>query len=80
MLMHRWLLTDTLLQLSHPERARTTAAREAQLALEADHAAQLRREEIDRMQMYAEAYAELEDDDLIFENLGEFSSMADFGF
>jgi hypothetical protein len=77
MLLHNWSLTHTLLQLSRPERARTTAAREAQLALEANDAAQLRRKEDDRMRVYAEAYEELEDFD--FENFGEFCSMTDFG-
>ncbi len=77
MLLHNWSLTNTLLQLSHPERARTTAAREAQLALEANDAAQLRRKEDDRMRVYAEAYAEL--DELDFDYFGEFSRLSDFG-
>lgn len=72
--LNKWALTDTMLCLSHPERARVV---EASMA----NGATLRQKEADQTRIYAEAYDELEKKGMILEKIyDEFSSVKDFAF
>ena len=72
--LNKWALTDTLLCLSHPERARVTEAKMA-------NSAALRQKEVDQIRIYAEACEGLEKRGMILETIyDEFSSVKDFVF